>query len=190
GALPDLVVTSVVAPGSAVGGTPLHVSWTVENSSIGLAAPGGWVDRIYLSTAPDPRTQGAQSFVMGELAHSDTLAPSSRYTQSLDLTLTPSAIGSYIVVITDDTNNVDPRPDNHVHELTEANNLFAAPSQVTPVPANLVVTNVVIPAVNYSGETTHIHYTVTNEGSFPVWAGTKYWKDFLWLSTDPSFIRT
>ena len=33
-------------------------------------------------------------------------------------------------------------------------------------------------------------YTVTNEGPNQVWAGTQYWTDFIWLSTDTTFVRT
>ena len=58
------------------------------------------------------------------------------------------------------------------------------------MPADLVVTNVSIPPVNYSGEKMTFTYTVTNEGPNPVWPGTPYWTDFLWLSADPTFIRT
>jgi len=57
------------------------------------------------------------------------------------------------------------------------------------VPANLLVTNVVLPPVNFSGESITIRYTITNVGAYPVWQDTRSWRDFLWLSADPSFIR-
>ena len=60
---------------------------------------------------------------------------------------------------------------------------------MTPVPADLVITNVSIPQVNYSGEKMTFTYTVKNEGPNPVWAGTAYWTDFIWLSADPTFNR-
>ena len=61
------------------------------------------------------------------------------------------------------------------------------PTNVTPVPAALLVTGFEIPAVNYSGEATTFRYTVTNVGSHPVWPDTEYWRDFLWLSADQTF---
>ena len=62
-------------------------------------------------------------------------------------------------------------------------------TSVTPVPADLVVTNVSIPTVNYSGESMTFSYTVENEGSNPVWEGTQYWTDFIWVSPEPTFNR-
>src|SRR5262249_38323062 len=79
---------------------------------------------------------------------------------------------------------------NPVKEADETNNARAEDINVTPVPANLKVTHIDVPQVNYSGETVTFTYTVTNVGSFPVWDGTRSWRDFLWLSADPSFIRT
>src|SRR5262249_32721361 len=76
-----------------------------------------------------------------------------------------------------------------VREAFEDNNAFAADSVITPVPADLKVTSIEVPAQNDSGEPTTIRYTVTNVGTHPVWAGTPYWRDFIWLSADDTFIR-
>src|SRR5262249_19246874 len=62
-------------------------------------------------------------------------------------------------------------------------------TNVTPVPADLVVTNVSIPQVNYSGEQMTFSYTVKNEGQYQVWTGTNYWTDFIWLCAEPTFDR-
>ena len=48
-----------------------------------------------------------------------------------------------------------------------------------------MVTNVSIPTTNYSGESMTFSYTVENEGPDPVWAGTEYWTDFIWVSPEP-----
>src|SRR5262249_19497170 len=118
----------------------------------------------------------------------------------------PNVQGQYVVVITDDTppqpaltladifsGNLGlgrtPSPYHVVKELYEDNNATPVASAVTPVPAQLVVTHIDIPPQNYSGEKMLLHYTVTNQGSQPVWAGTQYWRDFLWLGQDPTFIR-
>src|SRR5262249_31317550 len=103
------------------------------------------------------------------------------------------AVGQYFVVYTDapQPNNDPPitPPINVVKEVSETNNWTAVTTNVTPVPADLVVTNVSIPQVNYSGEQMTFTYTVTNEGPNAVWAGTAYWTDFIWLSTDTTFDR-
>ena len=76
-------------------------------------------------------------------------------------------MGQYIVVYTDAPQpNVDPTI-NVVKEVDETNNLKAVATNVTPVPADLVITNVSIPTVNYSGESMTFSYTVKNEGTEP-----------------------
>src|SRR5207237_10362360 len=62
-------------------------------------------------------------------------------------------------------------------------------TQVTPVTADLVVTTVETLTTNRSGELTTIRYTVQNQGANPVWAGTNYWRDDIWISADGSFLR-
>lgn len=54
-------------------------------------------------------------------------------------------------------------------------------------PADLRVTSVVTDPQSFSGESTTVTWTVTNFGD-PVWAGTQYWNDLLWISADPTFI--
>jgi len=62
---------------------------------------------------------------------------------------------------------------------------------VTNAPADLQVVSVVPAApgvVAYSGERTSVTYTVENKGA-PVWSGTQYWTDQVWVSKDPTFIE-
>src|SRR3546814_4418863 len=65
---------------------------------------------------------------------------------------------------------------------------FAA-TEVTNALADLRVTSVVpaapaTPAL--SGEKTSLTYSVENQGG-PVWSGTQYWTDDIWISKDPVF---
>ncbi|KKK55459.1 hypothetical protein LCGC14_3074340, partial [marine sediment metagenome] len=144
-------------------------------------------DRVYLSTDPNPRAEGASSMMLGQVTQHARLGPDLSYSESITVTLSPSAVGSYVVVITDYTSGSGSAV---VAEIREDNNLRAVATDVTPVPTDLVVTDVVIEPTNYSGETTKIRYTVTNQGSEPVWDGTQYWTDFIWLSADPTFIQS
>ena len=76
-------------------------------------------------------------------------------------------------------------------EITKANNTGSLATNVTPVPANLKVTNISIPVGQlFRRELMTFSYTVTNVGSYPVWAGTQSWTDFLWLTADATFIRS
>ncbi len=212
GALPDLIVTSVQAPAKISGGNTVTVSWTVKNAGIADALQPGWGDRVYLSNVPnpsgDPNKPSPNTFFLGELKHTSTLAIGGTYTASITITLSPSAQGSYWVVITNSSVappvavslnlpglTPPPPPDPAkqfipLKEVTKANNTGSLATNVTPVPANLKVTNISIPSVNYSGELMTFSYTVINIGSFPVWAGTQSWTDWLWLTADATFIRS
>ena len=189
----DLVVTSVApVPASgqaAFGGEEFTVNWTVENQGPGTALPGGWVDRVYLSSGPDPSVPGTRSMILAEVTHEDPLLSNQSYAESVTVNLSPSAAGQYVVVITDGKVADAPDVPYMVDELDETNNRLAADTSVTAVPADLVVTDVVLPEVNYSGEKIVIRYTVTNVGDYPVWEGTAYWRDFLWISADETFDR-
>ena len=189
--LPDLIVTSVTAPAKAQGGDNFTVNWTVENDGNGVAAPTGWIDTVYLTNDPtDPLDQNAITMTLGSVEHDTVLNPDASYNASLTVELSPSAVGQYIVVYTDAPQPNLLTPVDLVTESNEDNNLGSVDTDVTPVPADLVVTNVSIPTTNYSGEPMTFSYTVTNEGPNQVWAGTQYWTDFIWLSTDTTFVRT
>ncbi|MHB8956711.1 MAG: putative Ig domain-containing protein [Pirellulaceae bacterium] len=110
------------------------------------------------------------------------LGPGESYTHSLTLPLSPSAEGLYAVVTT------DPPSANSLKETDETNNRGYGITSVTPVPADLRVTAALAEPIDgdqaYSGESIRIRYTVTNVGAHPVWPGTEFWKEHLWISAD------
>ena len=151
--LPDLVVTSLTAPGVAKGGENVTINWTVANKGNGIAQPTGWIDTVYLTNDPtNPLDPNAITLTLGSVAHNAALNPNASYNASLSVELSPSAVGQYFVVYTDAPQPAADPTTNVVTEVSEANNLLADQTSVTPVPADLVVTNVSIPTVNYSGE--------------------------------------
>ena len=203
GSQPDLVVADVTAPATATGGETMDVTWTVENRGFS-DAPGGWLDRVYLSDRPDPHADGANTTLLGRRRRHPRLAAGSSYTASLTVQLSPSASGQYLVVVTDDEaeapasvelpgffggllpSQPEPQP---VREFDERNNATAAEVNVSGSPANLRVVDIELPEQVDSGEEVIVRYTVENVGSHPVWRGTRTWRDFLWLTADDSFIR-
>ena len=188
--LPDLVVTSMTAPTQATGGDDVTVNWTVANLGNGVAQPIGWIDTVYLTNDPtNPLDKNAITMTLGSVAHTAVLNPNGTYNASLAVELSPSAVGQYFVVYTDAPQPSVMTPYNVVDESNENNNLLSFATDVTPVPADLVVTNVSIPTGNYSGESMTFSYTVENEGPNPVWEGTNYWTDFIWISPEPTFNR-
>ncbi len=176
---PDLYVTSVSAPSQSLAGVSYTVSWTVGNKGHG-PGNGSWSDEVWLTDNPNVAPSASNALWLGLVTHEGGLDKGATYTGTLTVTLTPSARGQYIVIKTDAPNSVI--------EEDDSNNLNSGTTQVTPVPADLVVTSVVTLPDNRSGELTTIQYTVQNQGSNPVWPGTSYWQDDIWISADSSFL--
>ncbi|HND50976.1 MAG TPA: CARDB domain-containing protein, partial [Pirellulaceae bacterium] len=177
---PDLEVTSISADAIGTGGESFHLSYRVENRG-NATSPPGFADRVYLSTDADPFAPQAKSMLLATITRPLSLGVLESYTQDLHIDLPPSASGRHIVVVTDTFSQVD--------EASDSNNSLASDTDVRPVPADLVVTGVTFEQDNLSGESTVLRYTVKNIGDYPVWSGTNYWKDFIWVSPDPVFNR-
>lgn len=173
---PDLAVQSVITEATELGGGLYTFTWTVTNVGIG-AATGSWMDRVVLSDSAVLDAPGANQYELGAFFNPTALAPTQAYTNTQTVLLNPSAKGRYLHVassIGGDTNL--------------ANNVGTAATNVTDPQPDLKVTNIVTPPSVDSGEKTTIRYTVTNEGSAPVWSGTQYWSDYVYLSKDPTFL--
>ena len=188
GTEPDLEVTVVNAPAVAQGGDLVNIQWTVENKSTGTAR-GRWVDRVYLSNMANPLDPAARAIMLHERFHDDTLATNESYTESVNVLLSPSAVGQFFVVVTDDEQLTIKDDFNALDEVFEDNNFTASATNVTNLLADLVVTDVVFEPNLRSGEPTTIRYTVTNQGPHAVWSGTEFWKDFIWIGRTEGFER-
>ena len=90
-------------------------------------------------------------------------------------------MGSHIVVITD--------AQRRVGETDEDNNQLSAESDVTPRAADLQVVDIQVPTDAKSGEEATVRFTIENTGDHPVWGGTEYWTDYVWISADVNFNR-
>ncbi len=96
--------------------------------------------------------------------------------------LAPAAAGKYVII---DTNAGSPK----VWEgLYTNNNIGTTDTNVTNSPADLVVNSVTVPETSDSGEVITVKWSVQNQGA-PMWSGTKYWYDEVWISKDPTFIK-
>ncbi|MFC1783644.1 DVUA0089 family protein, partial [Planctomycetota bacterium] len=138
---PDLVVQSVVCDEMAEGGGPFTVSWTVTNQGAGETRKG-WSDRLYLATKlpidplMDPAVNPLHPFVpgtnllhLGDFGHNLQLKPDESHTKTQTFTLTPSAVGIYVVVIADIGNNI---PEANENVDAERNNILARETDITP----------------------------------------------------------
>ena len=128
--LPDLTVTAVTAPATIASGASLPLTYRVENH--GTAATGTWDDRLILST---DTSVSDDDQVLGTYTFSGTLAGGQGYSRSISA-FAPLTLGSrYVIVVTDEGNQVT--------ELDDSNNsTLSSPLSVTPAYAATVSTTV------------------------------------------------
>ncbi|MBL9127419.1 MAG: hypothetical protein JNL97_07225, partial [Verrucomicrobiales bacterium] len=67
------------------------------------------------------------------------------------------------------------------------NNTRSTASRVTNIPPDLVVTDVRVTPSVFSGETIDVTWTVRNDGTAPVFPGTRQWQDWVLFSSEPTF---
>ena len=177
----DLIVTDVSAPATAVGGDTVTIGWTVQNQGNQATNRNEWIDSIYLSSHPDPNHPDAQSWSLGSVGRSGALGIGESYTAEATFDLSPEISGEYVIVVTD-------TGDPGVYEGPfENNNTQSTPSSVSAfATADLQITDISLPATSLSGEAVDVSWTVTNRGA-PVWSGTTYWTEYVYLSRLPEF---
>lgn len=128
----DLVVTNITAPGSAVTGEPLTISWTIKN--LGPNATSGYLtDMVYLSS---DMKWDIEDHLFGENPVKVNIDPGQVTTFSLTTDLTGTSVGDYhIIVRTDNKNNIN--------EVTDLNNTLASTAtirvEVAQLPLNTQV---------------------------------------------------
>lgn len=171
---PDLRISSVAAPATGFTGQGITVSWTTTNAGNGATDVSQWTDYVYLSRDQilDPTDPS-----VGYTAHSGILLASGNYSASAAVSIPNGFSGPYFVFVTADRNNA-------LYESDEANNSAYTSTAVQvsiPPPADLVVTNIEIPATGSPGQPATIRWTVTNAGANPA---TGTWTDSIYLSAD------
>jgi subtilase family serine protease len=177
---PDPFVQTVTAETFEYAGEEFTFSWTVGNLGPG-AATGKWVDAVYLTDQPVFDEADPHKFLLGWFDPLKTLGPGETYTNTQALVLSPAAKGQYVHVKL----AMDPV---HPEDRDLTNNTGTAVTDVRDRIPDLVVNDISLPAVVYSGEKTRVRYTVTNTSDQPIWRHTQYWTDRIYLSKDPTFI--
>jgi subtilase family serine protease len=176
---PDLQVTSVTAPASALSGQAMPVSWTVQNLGTGAvpADQATWSDAVYLSASATLDLGTAQP--LGTFSRTGALAVDASYSrQNVSVTL-PAALSGprYLFVVSDSTNQV-------YEQGAESNNTgrTSAPVEITLTPPpDLIVSTLSGPPTGTAGQTVSLSWTVRNQGSITTSPGS--WTDKVYLST-------
>ncbi|MEZ6062667.1 MAG: CARDB domain-containing protein [Planctomycetaceae bacterium] len=181
---PDLVVTDIVAPATALAGHTISVDYTVENLGSTLTPNSSWQDRIFLST--DDIFDAATDTQIASRTHFGALDIGEGYTESFIATL-PNGLNNdfYVFIATDFT--------DLVFELDNANNILSAatPMTVELRPADLVVVSVVDPAAAGGPSTAEaggsllLQWEVQNQGTGITTQSN--WVDRVYLSSNVTF---
>ncbi len=181
---PDLALVELVAPPTQSAGEDYTFSYTVRNN--GDYFSGKWVDRYYLADSED-RATATIWWDLGEFRQEMALGHGQEYTIEQTIKLAPSLRGLYLIVQTDALGQIE--------DLDKSNNTRAVASTVTQSNIadlrieNITVTPGATDGQHYSSSQSTVTWTVRNHGD-DVWAGTKSWRDVVYISRDPEFIPT
>src|ERR1019366_1670398 len=136
-------------------GYPWNVQWTVTNAGPS-AASGTWSDAIYASLLP---TLDATAILLGQFAHTNTLASGASYTQTQAVAFPACWSGSYYIYAGADVSNRVNSTACVVNNLASS----AAPLTVNigPYP-DLIVNPVGIPGAAYAGQSMPVSWAITN----------------------------
>jgi hypothetical protein len=172
----DLDVASATAPASAYAGSTIPVSYMIKN--IGDISPNSsyWVDAVYLTTnglVADPTT-----VTLGYAYSISNLMPGTSYTNTMNVPLPPNIQGQYYLVVVADAGDYV----SETGSRANSTRIIMPPITITlgPVP-DLIVTNLIVPAVAYEGQPFTATWTVQNIGPVPANAT---WIDAGYLSLD------
>jgi subtilase family serine protease/protocatechuate 3,4-dioxygenase beta subunit len=176
---PDLQVTAINLPTTAESGTPITLTWTVENLGVGRTNSNFWYDEVYLSL---DTTVSGNDIKLGSVFRSGALDPASSYTASGRFNLPVDINGNYYVLVRTDR-------DHHVIEGSLENNNDQASDRTTSISlsqvADLTVQSVDAPEQGITGQALNLTWTVVNHG-----ANTgQNWYDAVYLSRDQVFDR-
>ncbi len=191
-----LQVVSVTSSASAAPGANPTVSWTVVNDGPGTTDSNYWDDDIWISTNTTLGSGGTDIY-LDTVQHTNPLADGASYSASATVTvpLTVPA-GTYYFIVTTDR-PVPPPADPNDPTANQGGNLVyggnpaneqlaaSAPTQVlNPPPADLAVSDIIVPATATSGQTLSVGWTVSNSGGS---TGNVSITDAVWLSLDQVF---
>ena len=192
---PDLVLSGISMPSSAVAGHDLTFSYRVINEGSTPTPNSSWYDKLYLSTDStldsgdisladvihygrlDPAgTAQSLSFSQAVSAY-ESGAASGYYINTVTVRLAEGMSGTYHLIAATDTRN-------EVFELDRTNNIYVSSDTVTIEnrPVDLVVTDVSAPTAAQAGNSLRVFWTVMNQGIG--YSSADQWVDRVVVSSD------
>lgn len=165
--LPDLTVSSITAPASALAGQPLNLSWTVTNLGPGNVI-AAWKTRVQLAT----NAAGEGAVTLATFTATNLLAASTALSQTGLVILPATVAGQRWLVVTADA-------EDEVLENAETNNAVVRAAPVTLLAPDLALAGLSAPASAQFGQSIAVTWAVTNVGTAPASAS---WSDRVYLS--------
>ncbi|MFN0124282.1 MAG: CARDB domain-containing protein, partial [Blastocatellia bacterium] len=175
--LPDLSLSSVSAPPTAVAGQRVTVNWQAVNGGRAAVTGTPWHDGVYLSV--DQRFDDRDTLLVAQPANRGALAVNETYTSRAEIKIPNVSPGQYYLLVRADAN------DTIYEGRAEGNNLALTAIQLANPLVDLAAGNVVIPATAFSSQGMTVTWTVTNRGQQPTSENT--WTDDVILSRDPIY---
>lgn len=177
--LPDLQVTSIIAPNNFYSGTNVTVTATISNMGMAPTSVSHWTDALYIS---DSAAFGSNSRCIALVSHNGYLNNGESYQQTFSGMVPTTMFGAaYFYVQTDYYNQVYEHvmDNNNISRSEEVNIILTPPADLVPY-LNSYTQNASTGA-NFS-----VSYTVANEGAGV--PNNTYWYDRVYLSTNPNEI--
>jgi RHS repeat-associated protein len=172
---PDLEFEYLTIPNNARSGNNLSISYRVTNFGATETPTSYWTDTFYLSS--DNQLNTTTDIILGSAGQYGILYPGDGYDRTANFTLPNTLTGTYYVFGVTDSGD-------QVFELNNINNVTQSINQVQIVaqPADLVVTDAVIPTTGEAGKAISVQWTINNQGTGDTIVNS--WSDRLVASTD------
>jgi subtilase family serine protease len=172
---PDLEFESLTIPNNARSGSSLSINYRVTNFGATETPNYYWTDTFYLSS--DNQLNTATDINLGSVGQYGILYPGDGYDRTANFSLPNTLTGTYYVFGVTDSGD-------QVFELNNVNNVTQSINQVQIVsqPADLVVTDAIIPTTGEAGKAISVQWTVKNQG--PGDTIVNSWSDRLVASND------
>jgi subtilase family serine protease len=173
---PDLQVTNITAPATALFDQEIQVQWTVTNTGSGPTNVSSWTDNLYLGV--NQTLNGAN--ILATSPNASYLNPGESYITSATVRIPRGSEGSFYLIVQTDLSF---HGVSEVNEENENNNIatHAITVSVPPEP-DLRVSNVQAPLEGFGGQPINLSWTVRNNGDGASPAGTATWNDLIYIS--------
>ena len=173
---PDATVPSIAVPALSTGGSPVTISYSVQNNGPGTVFNHVRHDRIYISSSA---SFDGNATLIGTNTFTEDLPVNVPVQHTFMYTLPPATAGvRYFYVHTNYDSTF--RETNNTNNISNA----AATTVTAAVPADFIVSNIQTADTVQTIFTDRIIYTVTNNGSG---LATGTWTDSIYISCSPTY---